>query len=88
MKGLSVLTVAVVALLGVTIAGCDGAGGDDGYACFGDNGTSNHCWESASDSNEASCVSQGRTFDTGSCPDNGYTVSCGDYWVPPGMGCI
>jgi len=84
-----ILTLALIAILGVVGFGCgDDDDGDGGYACFGDNGTSNHCWESPSDSNEQSCIDQGRTWDSGSCPDNGYTVSCGDYFVPAGGQCV
>jgi len=85
----SIIAIVLISVLGLAATAC-GDDDDDGggYACFGDNGVSNHCWESPSDSNEQSCIDQGRTFASGSCPDNGYTVDCGDYFVPPGGQCV
>lgn len=84
MKRFLLIMAAMSVLLFTVITACEDT--PSVYACWGDNGVSDHCWDANEDS-EDSCTAQGRTFSTGTCPDNGYPVDCGDYWVKSGVAC-
>lgn len=82
-KFLLVMTILSVFLF-IVITACDDPSSSGAYACWG--GFSDTCWDADEDS-ESDCTAQGRTLSEGTCPDNGYPVDCGTYWVKSGVAC-